>query len=154
MSVWRIEEGGSNLDRVLTALAANRQDVDHVEYVLFDDSIVSDLGIKIVKTEGNTPDTHANRTWHYDLVELSGARLAALANGMFLNSETGLILNKRVLGLLRAAIANAEIDVSKLKSKLSTKVSVGPMPPARRFLRMCQQIGSAIGSAWQEFRRG
>jgi hypothetical protein len=153
MSVWRIEDDRSNLDRVLTALAANRQDVDHVEYILCDDSIVSDLGIKIVKTEGNTPDTHANRTWHYDLVELSGARLVALANGMFLNSETGLVLNKRVLGLLKAAATNAEIDVLKLSSKLATKVQVGPMPPARRFLRMCGRIGSAIGSAWQEFRR-
>ncbi len=36
MSAWRIEADNSNLQRVLTALAATRYDVDHIEYILFE----------------------------------------------------------------------------------------------------------------------
>jgi hypothetical protein len=153
MSAWRIEADNSNLHRVLTALAATRHDADHIEYILFEESIVPGLGIKITKTHGGTPDTHANRMWHYDLAELSGARLLALANGMFRNSETGRVLNKKVLELVKAGVARSEIDASKLTSKLAAKVSAGPMHPVKRFARACLRLRSAAKDAWQEFRQ-
>jgi hypothetical protein len=138
----------------LTALAATRHDVDHIEYIQFDESIVSRLGIRLVKTQGETPDAYANRSWHYDLVELSGAKLLDLATRVLRNSTTGRVLSKNVLELIKKAVTNAEIDTFKLSPKLAAKVPAVPVPTARRFVRMCRRVASEIKNAWDEFRRG
>jgi hypothetical protein len=47
LSVWHIEDDRSNLDVVIAALAATRQNVDKFEYGLFDQEIADRLGIKV-----------------------------------------------------------------------------------------------------------
>ena len=82
LSVWYIEPDRSNLDRVLAAIAANREHFEKIDYAVFDDAVVDRCGVTIRSTLGKLPDEYANRTWHRDLVELTGRKLVALAESI------------------------------------------------------------------------
>ena len=56
ISVWRVEDDKSNLRRLVTALAANRDKFDIFESIIFDEKLLSVLDIKVQDTEGDTPD--------------------------------------------------------------------------------------------------
>jgi hypothetical protein len=79
MSVWYVAHDNSNLDRVLTALAANRQYIEKIDYAVFDEAVVSKCGIARRQTHGQSPDEHASKEWHWDLIKLSGRKLLCLA---------------------------------------------------------------------------
>ena len=79
LSVWYIEDDRSNLERVAVALASTRDTFSNFDYALVDEQLLSALNIKVVQTDGITPDQEANTQWHRDLVELSDADLIALA---------------------------------------------------------------------------
>jgi hypothetical protein len=153
LSVWYVEDDESNLNRVLTALAATRDSVSNFDYLLFNYTVVAALGLKISKTDGKTPDNVANRLWHRDLTELSGRSVLAFALAVFYNSDVKRIQERKILEWLKGAAANGEISSSILRPKLAGKVLTTSMPLPPRFLRMCRQVRSAIKDAWQEFRR-
>lgn len=74
LSVFQISDNESNLERVIAAMAAQRDDLRHFEYALFDQQIIADLNIKVQKAPGDTKDGIVNE-WHYDLTELSAQKL-------------------------------------------------------------------------------
>src|SRR5215813_14154600 len=55
LSLWYVEPDGSNLDRVLAAIAANRQHVDKIDYAVFEDAVVERCGLTIRPTPGRLP---------------------------------------------------------------------------------------------------
>jgi len=75
MSVWYVEPDESNLERVLTALAANKSYIDKIDYAVIDEKIIADWDIKRRQTPGQSPDDYASKEWHWDLMELSGLTL-------------------------------------------------------------------------------
>jgi len=79
LSVWFVEQDRSNLERVLGALAANREHVEKLDYAVFDEASLAQVGVEARPSQGQLPDEHANENWHRDLVELSGRRLVAVA---------------------------------------------------------------------------
>ena len=82
LSVWRIEDDRSNLDRVIAALAATRDNPAHYAYTLIDKELLRDKGFNLEPTAGTTLDDKVN-TWHFDIVELSTQKAADLANTFF-----------------------------------------------------------------------
>jgi len=156
LSVWYVSDDDSNLKRLLTALAASGDYLTNVDYLLFDYAIVSKLRLRIRKTDGGTPDRHANREWHHDLVELSGRNVLDLAVTMLYDSAMGRELEKTLSGWITKAIANNEIDASILRPKLAARVvpTAAKMPTISRFVRMCGKVCSSAGEAWHEFRHG
>ena len=79
LSVWLIDDNQSNLHRVVAALAAGRDTLDKIDYALIDEQVLDSLNIRSRKMDGLSPDGGANQNWHYDLAELSGKQLVALA---------------------------------------------------------------------------
>ncbi len=155
LSAWYVHDDRSNLNRVLTALAASGAYLSNVDYLLFDDAIVTELGLEIRKTAGGTPDGHANREWHRDLTQLSGRKVLDLAVAVFYRSEAGRELEKTLLTSIKAAVAKNQIDTSKLQPKLAARVMAGSRESTLlRFCRMWRMVRSSIGDAWDEFRRG
>jgi len=150
LSLWHVEDDKSNLNRVVTALASNAGFVSNFDYLLFDYNVVTSLGLKINRTDGKTPDRVANRSWHRDLVELSGKRISEFAIGVFYNGEAERVTKKKILELLKAAVAANEVDQSKLASRIASEVLSAPLRPVQRFLRRSRQTWSAIKSSWQE----
>lgn len=123
LSVWHIEDDKSNLNRVLTALAACCEFVSNFDCLLFDHAVVTRLGLKMNQADGETPDNVANQSWHRDLVELSGKRMLDFAIEIFHGGETQRFPKKQVLELLKAAIAANEIDQSRLGQRVLREIS-------------------------------
>lgn len=78
LSVWVIEDDGSNLDRILAAIASTRPRIDQLDARIVEAGDVSALGVKSESSPGQTKDREANRRWHLNLVELTYQQLGAL----------------------------------------------------------------------------
>lgn len=79
LSVWHIEDDFSNLDDVIVALAAQRETLAALDYVLLDIDAVRATGGAIERSTGATKHTTAN-VHHRDLVELTIGHIIRLAS--------------------------------------------------------------------------
>jgi hypothetical protein len=123
LSVWLIEDDKSNLEQVIAAFAATRQSLDHVDFALFDVTIPSEIHIKCEKSAGDTPDDRANESWHFNLRELSGLGLVALAKAILEKGQKERILEADVRELIKTAISKGQLDAVRMKPDLMKKVS-------------------------------
>jgi hypothetical protein len=94
LSVWYIESDKSNLERIAIALASRRDSFSNFDYALINEQFLIALDIKVVQTNGETPDQEANTPWHRDLVELSDSKLMELVRTIAEKGETARILEK------------------------------------------------------------
>ena len=123
LSAWRIEDGNTNLDRVITALAVNKgkTNIDNLDYVLLEQKAIEELGVKMKKSRGATPDKTANDEWHFDLIELTVSKIVSLANCI-----KGLeIFRKRepqVKVLITRGLKENHIDLSLVDEKLRARI--------------------------------
>src|SRR5262249_54178225 len=116
-SVWLIEGGDTNLDRVIAGLAAARANIDPIEARLVDAAAVEKLEIKAEKAKGQSKDPEANERWHYNLLDLTHAKLAALAR---LLATAGTAIERdepEVVTLIVASVKAAHISLDALKPK-------------------------------------
>lgn len=120
LSVWQIENNQSNLDRVVTALAAarNHKDIENLDYVLLEMQSVLNLNIKMEKHQGQTPDDAANREWHYDLTELSVSKIVAMAHLIRRTGQFKRLQPLRVKELLLQALNHRHITLERLPANL------------------------------------
>lgn len=125
LSVWHIEAGDSNLKRVMTALAGNQESIATFDFLLFDEAVITTLGLKIKVTAGKTPDREANR-WHRDLIELTGKKALALVLAIFDNAEFVRFWEREVEEALKEAISLGHIDRAGLNPRLASKLVPEP----------------------------
>lgn len=130
LSVWHIEDDQSNLDLVLTAVAANCQFIANVDYVLIDQKTLTGLNIQARQTNGNSPYQTANK-WHRDLLDLSARRLLELAKEIYKNSDGRMRKgDKEVKQLLVSAVTSRHIDPTNLGQDLQRQIAKAlPSPP-------------------------
>jgi hypothetical protein len=121
LSVWHIEDDRSNLEQVVTAVAAGRDNIANLDYALFDQQILSAINIKIKETKGGSPDEKVN-AWHRDLVELSATKLMELAKAIQTEAAKERILPKDIIRLIKRAIASGQIERAKLKPGVTAKI--------------------------------
>jgi hypothetical protein len=122
LSVWFVKDDRSNLDQVVTALAANRDNISTFDYTLFDLKVLEDLGISSKKTSGGTLDELANNSWHIDLAGLTAFKLVKLAKMLLDKGERKRVLGKEIRRLIANAVASEQIELAKLKPSLKDKV--------------------------------
>lgn len=123
LSIRKIEDEGSNLDRVITALAVNKgkESIEHVDYVLLDEKTVQGLDVKMEKSQGGTLDRVANSEWHYDFIELSVSKIVAIAKCI----KEQPIHRKReaeVKQLIQKGLKEKHIDLSLADDSLRAKL--------------------------------
>ncbi|MCG3117208.1 MAG: hypothetical protein LLH30_16180 [Candidatus Manganitrophus sp. SA1] len=123
LSVWQIDDDKSNLNQILTALAARFQKVPigHLEYVLFDQNLLSEIDIKFNQSKAETPDDRAN-VCHYNLIELSGAKLNRLAKIIIEYGEIDICLSKDLTQSLAKAIESKQIERKKINEDILAEV--------------------------------
>lgn len=122
LSLWYIDEDRSNLDLIITALAVNRESFDKLEYGLFDQRIVEEIGLKIQKTPGATPIDSAN-FWHYDLIHLTIEKASNLVKSIFGNLVKQRILADDLRDKVLKAIRDGNIDLQKLNKSMRSKIN-------------------------------
>ncbi len=64
--------------------------------------------IEMATTNGGTVDSVVNK-WHVDLTNLTGKKLVALTTLIFLEGESGIILKKRIIELVREGLNSKEL---------------------------------------------
>lgn len=115
LSVWYVEDNRSNFERIVAALAANRDRISNFDYALFRQEHLSEINIKVKHTEGDSPDEEANATWHYDLVELPASKLMELAKAIQANAEIGRFSEKQILQLVAQTVASGHVDLDQTR---------------------------------------
>lgn len=116
LSVYLVEDDLSNLEQIIAALAANCDFVSDFDYAIFKQEALNEIDIKVDVAQGETPDPSVN-IWHRDLVELSAAKIIALANVIGTRAERKRVLSKRVIQLVAQSVSSERIERDKLKLK-------------------------------------
>lgn len=122
LSVWLIEDDRSNLNQVVTALAATRTHISNLDYALLDMQLLPELNIKVRHTTGGTPDEKANVSWHRDLVELSAFKVVELAKSILAKAERKRVPETEIRRLIIQAIASGRIEPTKLQESIRGKM--------------------------------
>jgi hypothetical protein len=122
LSVWLVDDQRKGLDRLLAALAATRDKVGKLDYVLFAQKHLETAGIESCQTSGKTPDEHVNQQ-HRDLTRLSAAKLLALTERVWREHvELKRTDGKAVLQLVAEGVRAGRISTSRLRPKLREDV--------------------------------
>lgn len=122
LSVYFVEDDNEkSLERLITALAVNRQgkSIEEFEYALFGEDILTEIGIKITREEGDTADSLVN-TWHRNLIELTTEKIVRLANGIRMHGKKQRVLGKRIRGMIIEAMIANRIARDKMKLSVET----------------------------------
>lgn len=122
LSVWYIEDDRSNLNQVVAALAATSDHISNLDFALLESRVLSDVGIKIIKTPGLSPDDNANILWHYDLAELSSTKLMRLAEMIRREAIKQRLSNREVEKLLREGLNSGRLNPQKLKDGVKGRI--------------------------------
>ena len=121
LSLWHVEDDESNLDEVVVAIAASRDWVANLDYVLVDLRFLSQLDIPIEATPVSSPLPEAD-CWHRDLVHLSAQKLVRVAEAMWDSGRTERRSEKAVQQLLAEAVESGRINQSKLNDKIRSQI--------------------------------
>lgn len=121
LSIYLVDDEYTNLEQIVTALAANCDYISDFDFALFNEEALQNINIKLESTEGDTPDATVN-SWHGDLVELTADKVIALATVIWTRAEKRRFLSKRILELVVKAVASQQIDRARLKKGLMEKI--------------------------------
>lgn len=121
LSVFQVRDIESDLNKVITALAANRDTIANLDYALFEQSLLSETGISFENKPGVTPCEEVNAL-HLNLLELTGTKLNRLAGIIMANSIRKRIPENQVHTLLREGLASGLISQSQVNEALRAKV--------------------------------
>ncbi len=126
LSVWFVEEDESNLERIITALAANCDTLSNFDYALFSEDILARESIKIEKSRGISKDSDANDRWHRDICELSAAKLLSIAQHISNKGEINRIQEREVGKHISKAVQTGRIKLETLKPGIQSKILINP----------------------------
>ena len=119
LSVFRVESD-QDTERVVTALAANRDNLANLDYAVFDDATLKSIGVNVAQRSGETPDREVNKL-HYNLTNLTVTRLARLA-AVVAAGQHERTPRKMIKGRLQRAVNKGSLDRHRLKSQLLQKL--------------------------------
>lgn len=114
LSVYKVANDADR-QRVAVALAATRKEFANVDYAVFGDSGLDELGITVQQTEGETPDETVNGL-HYELGNLTVERLALLAKIVSAGAHRR-IQKRQIKKLLSDAAKYRRLDKKMVKSE-------------------------------------
>lgn len=117
LSIYLLENKAL-LGRIIGAHCAARDNVSNLDYALFDESLLHDIGIIQEATPAiNVPDTEVTN-WHRDLVKLTGKKVLRLADIIMSKGEVNRAQAVEVGKTINKLIDSKHIDKSKLNEKL------------------------------------
>lgn len=85
---------------------------------MFAQEVVGNLGITIVQSPGESPDEHANISWHWEVIDLTASQVVRLAKEIYLGAEIGRKSQIAIKGLINQGIESKQLQQGKVSSKL------------------------------------
>lgn len=130
LSVWEIEDGEGNLQRIIAALAArsavagNRNHLEKFDCTLIDGGLPGSIDIGMEKTPGISLDHEANERWHRHLTQLTVSKVAALVDVMAQHGERRRYSEEDVTRFVGEAVKAGWIDIGDLPPVIAQAVTV------------------------------
>lgn len=123
LSVYEVNDDRSRIERVAAAIAAKRPgDIDNVEFVVFDQSILDEVGIQIdTAAPGDTCDAEVN-IWHRDMINISANKLVAFAKRIVPTVQSDWVLAKKIHEVILESIRMSRYEWSKVNLKKKAKL--------------------------------
>lgn len=122
LSVWAVDEGsGVPLSRILAAIAAKRENLAKLDFILFESVVLEDLEIASEKIAGDTFDNGVN-SCHLDMVHLSAKKLSEFGARIRSAGQVKRYADKAVGKLIRESIEREFISLAQLKPGLAKRV--------------------------------
>ena len=107
--MYLVNDDKSDLERIISALAANSMSLDAVDYIMMDVREIDALDIQKEATPGHTPDSYVN-TCHLDLVNLTDSQLVRLAHAFRDKGESDRYAKKDLKQMILEAVRVGNID--------------------------------------------
>jgi hypothetical protein len=98
------------------AIVAGGNELDHAEFLLFDESILTSVGLTATPSLGETPHEDVNRL--HVSVSISAKRAAALAGAVYGRADIKRLLDKEVKALLIAARQKGKLNSALIRPKV------------------------------------
>ncbi len=129
LSVWEIKKNRSNLNRIIAAFSARRNNIQKFEYIIIEDGLLKNLGIKRVRSEGDTADNDANSNWHYNITGLTLKKVIKLSCRLWRKAQKGsqianTILAPDVFNFIVEEVRNGHLDLDKTSLREKDKIKV------------------------------
>lgn len=122
LSIWEVDdESGASLSRILAAIAAGRQHLAKLDFVLFKFTVVGELDISFERAEGDTFDADVNAR-HLHLMQLTAGSLAEFGARIRSDGQIKRCPDKKVAQLIRESISQRFIDPTRLNLSLARRV--------------------------------
>ncbi len=122
LSIWHIEDE-NNLKKVVSGNAANLGNIKPFEYSLFDKEILLRLNLTLKKSPGESKDEEANEKWHWNITNLSGAKLLELAKALLPLSEgRKVVFEPEVEDLIQKAVTSKRIEYARLQPGVRQRI--------------------------------
>jgi hypothetical protein len=122
LSIYEVDDaGGVSLDRILAALAARRDNIAKLDFVLFDFTILGDVELAYERVPGDTFDSAVNDR-HIDLVQLTARKLAEFGSRIRVQGFLERYQDKAVLGLIRGSVDQGFLEATSLKPGVAKRL--------------------------------
>ena len=119
LSVYLVESE-QDIDRIVIALAATRDNPQNVDYAVFGDDEFRVAGIEVIESEGATPDRHVNEL-HRDLGKLTARQLSTLASIITkgrIRRRTRSQVRRGIQNAIKSGVLDADAINGNLRSRL------------------------------------
>ena len=120
LSMWQVQDDKSNLEDILTALAAHCDGPANLDYAIFDQDLLSAIGVEAkCAPEGTTKAA----VWHRALPELTAEKLMDLAGIIMRHAKRERLPERKIFSLVKGAVDRGEIPVVQLKPQWAMAIS-------------------------------
>jgi hypothetical protein len=120
LSIWKITEE-LPLPRILAALAAKRENLVKLEFILFDFAVLGELGIAHEQVNGDTHDSVVNGC-HIDLIQLTARKVSEFGARIRAARKPERYLDQKVAPLIQASVDSGFIEWNLLKPNVAAKI--------------------------------
>jgi len=122
LSFWLVLPNDANLSRLVAALAVSRKKLDKFDYALLDSEDLPDIGVELEQTPGQCFDQELAQDFHYEVTNVSGSRVSALAKAIRRHNRLERLLPKKVAVFIAEAVKEKWIDPRHLPPEVAEKV--------------------------------
>lgn len=124
LSIFEVnEEAGISVTRIVAAIAAKRDFLAKLDFILFESDLLQNLDISSKKVDGDTLDPAVNAS-HIDLVRLTAAKLAKFGARIRVDGKIERRAEKQVVRLIKESLAQGFINPGDLKPGVAKHVIV------------------------------
>jgi hypothetical protein len=124
LSIYIIGDDNSKLERCISAYAANRNDIEEISFVLFDENVIKNIGIKYKQNNNGLLLDEFINSLHYDLYELSSQKLIELTNNIYGKCFCDIKDRVQVTQLIYTSIENKWINESQLNRGIKKQLAI------------------------------